>query len=373
MKTLTRTIITLTALSILATAFAQAQTSQLVTPSPAPSQAPPAPATPTPPATPVIPTPPTLPSSSSVDFVVNDLSDLLNDLSWNTRSDTAGTVLVIPSEQTTAEDLITINEDMNVMTRIFEKNLEQERITTVSRSMFISDRYSYGTLLGSSRGRIQSMYLQGFGALFLMKVDFPLTPPSDVQEKQQESQKAEEGDPVWRQIRQEMYEPQKVERRRKTDRLEEKYDAEKVENLKTTLIKTLKHAANIQCLKPDESVILTVIGKGGSIGTTITAARVLPGENQIIVQEKTPDGKMITKLMTGNALDDVGLSSPVILVIRTKKSDIDGFAKGDLDFEMFRQRVQLLTYPLLGGVEGENRNLFDDYYRARSTGSSNMR
>ena len=70
-----------------------------------------------------------------------------------------------------------------------------------------------------------------------MKVDFPLTPPPDMQDEEKKTQKAEGGDPVWRKMRQEMYEPEKVDRRRRTDRPEEKYDAEKVENLKTTLIK----------------------------------------------------------------------------------------------------------------------------------------
>ena len=130
-------------------------------------------------------------------------------------------------------------------------------------------------------------------------------------------------------------------------------------------------AANIRSLKPDESVILTIIGKGGPTGTTIVATRMLPGEDQIVIQERTADGKMITKMATVSALNDIGLSSPAILVIRTKKSDIDEFAKGDLDLEKFRQRVQLLTYPLLGGVDGNN-NPLDIYYRLNTTGYSNM-
>jgi len=388
MKTLTHTIITIVALSLLAVGvvsagntsdeeiqaavdvqvkkakteivpvLAQAQTSQPIAPSPAPSP------------TPAVPTPPALPSSAPVDLVSNDL---FRGLSFGSRSGSAGTVLVIPSEQTTTEDLLTINEDMNVMSRIFETNLEQDRIATARSSIFISRGDVILPLLGGGRSEIQSMYLQGFGALFLLKVDFLLAPPPDVEEAEQETQKAEEGDPVWREVRQQIYEPEKVDRRRKTDRQEEKYDAEKVENLKTTLIKTLKHAANIRSLKPDESVVLTVVGKGDVTGTTITNARVLHGENQIIVQERTAGGKMVTKMVTGPSIEDIGLSSPAVLVIRTKKSDIDEFAKGDLDLEKFRQRVQLLTYPLLGGANGGDRDLFDDYYNRSRSRSRNMR
>jgi len=363
MKTLTHTIIALVVLSILAADFAPAQTSQPAAPVipsvPSPSPAPPMP-------TP----PPTIPAS--VSDVNNVIYNLTKAISLGSRSGSDGTVLVIPSEQTSTEDLIKINEDMNVMSRIFEKNLEQDRITTVTSSIFVSRRDLILPLLGGGRSEIQSMYLQGFGALFLLKVDFPLSPPPDVQEEEKEIQKTEEGDPVWQQIRQEMYEPDKVDRRHRTDRPESKYDAEKVENLKTSLIKTLKHAVNIRNLKPNESAILTVIGSGGSTGTTITSARMLPGENQIIISEQVADGKMITKVVPGTSLDNIGLSSLAILVIRTKRSDIDEFAKGDLDFDQFRQRVQMFTYPLLGGADGHGSH-FNPYMQFRSTGSSSAR
>jgi hypothetical protein len=328
----------------LAVALAQAQISQ-----------PAAPVLPTTPAPTVPPesSPSVAASSPSVAAVERNIYELTDTLSFGSQAGSGDMVLVIPSEQTRMEDLIAINEDMNVMSRIFETNLEQGRITTARSGIFVSRRDPFGTLLGGSRGEIQSMYLQGYGALFLLKVDFPLSPSSDVQEEEKEPKKEEQGDPVWQQMRREIYEPENVSRRHKTDRPEEKFDPEKVENLKTTLIKILKHATNIRSLKPDESVVLTVTGSGGSTGTkVITATRA--GENQVLVQQRDSDGKMITKLIQGTAkeLNDIGLSSPMILVIRAKRSEIDAFAKGELDFDKFRGRVQVLTYPLLGGALG---------------------
>jgi hypothetical protein len=269
----------------------------------------------------------------------------------SSRSSSTGTVFVIPAAEIKTEDIITITEDMSVMSRIFGKNLEQAHISTAGGSIFGSRDDRYSMLLRGGGGEIQSMYLQGYGALFLVKVDFPLSPPPQAREEK-ETKKGEEGDPVWDQMRREIYEPEKVDIRRRTDRPESKYDAEKVENLKTTLIKALKHAANIRSLKPDESVILTITGRGEATGRKIATARVLPERNQILVQERTADGKMIDMLVQGNSLDvldDLVLSSPAILVIRTKKADIDEFAKGDLDFDQFRQRTQMLTCPYLGG------------------------
>jgi hypothetical protein len=308
---------------------------------------------------PDVPVPPTIPTRTApspltplppVAAVDQSIYELTNALSFGSQAGSGDMVLVIPSGQTSTEDLIAINEDMNVMSRIFETNLEQGRITTSRSGFFISRRDPFGTYLGGGRGGIQSMYLQGYGALFLLKVDFPLSPSSDVQQEEKEPKKEEQGDPVWRQTRREIYEPENVSRRHKTDRPEEKFDPEKVENLKTTLIKTLKHATNIRSLKPDESVILTVTGSGGSTGAKIIAA-TRAGENQVLVQERDADGKTITRLIQGTELNDIGLSSPAILVIRAKRSEIDAFAKGELDFDKFRARVQVLTCPLLSGAD----------------------
>ena len=300
----------------------------------------------TPPAPVTTPTPPTLPA-------VSRHLDNLTALSFGPRAGSGDMVLIIPSEQTSTENLIAINEDMNVMSRIFETSLEQDRIAT-ARSNFFGPRYDpFGMLLGGSRSEIQSMYLQGYGALFLLKVDFPLSPPSNAQEDEKEPKKEEQGDPVWQQMRQEMYEPAKVDnRRRRTNQPEEKYDVEKVENLKTTLIQALKHAANIRSLKPDESVILTVTGSGEITGTKIITANVSGSNQEVIVQEKNADGRTTMRIVKGNAFDDIGSSSPTILVIRAKRSEIDAFAKGEVDFNQFRGRVQVLTYPLLSGAVG---------------------
>ncbi len=98
----------------------------------------------------------------------------------------------------------------------------------------------------------------------------------------------------------------------------------------------MKHAANIRALKPDESVILTVIGKAGQSATSV------------FVGTKT------------------GFLPPRILTIRAKKSDIDAFAEGKLSFDQFHQKTQLLSYPYLGGNIGggpsrSSRTRMSDY------------
>jgi hypothetical protein len=255
-------------------------------------------------------------------------------IAYGSRSGSASEVLVIPSAEITTEDIATITEDMNIMSRIFEKNLQQAQIQVNSMFFTSSDPFQ---VFSWAKPSTQGMYLQGYGALFLMKVDFPLSPGPQVEEKQEAQQEKEEDvDPVWTEMKRDMYEPQET-RKEKSKSPKKEYDAEKVENLKTTFIKSLKHATNIRSLKPDESVILTITGSHHSSG--YKSIRTIPGSDEVIVIDKNNK----TQIISGKQIGDIGLSLPTVLVIRAKKSDIDRFAKGDLDFDQFQQAVQVLT------------------------------
>ncbi len=41
---------------------------------------------------------------------------------------------------------------------------------------------------------------------------------------------------------------------------------------------------------------------------------------------------------------EMSVPSTTVLTIRAKKSDVDAFAKGELDFEQFQQKVQIFMY-----------------------------
>jgi hypothetical protein len=243
------------------------------------------------------------------------------------------------------------------MSRIFEGKLNQIRYDRSNVNwMFSENRWisePYGMLFSSGSNKTGRMYLQGYGALFLMNVDIPLSAPPEAEKQEQKDPEKENIDQVWEKTRQEIYEPQKTGRRTiSAERKQAKYDAEKVENLKTTLIESLKHAANIRILKPDESVILSITGSVTS--DKIVSVQALPGTNQTLVIQES-EGKKITRVYEGGLPDGIGISSPTVLVIRAKKSDIDSFAEGGLNLDSFRQRVQILSYPLLSeNVKGSS-------------------
>ncbi len=255
----------------------------------------------------------------------------------------SGAVLVIPAAQMKVEDLAAITADMSVMSRIFDKKLSQARLTTRGSWPIGFDPLA---ALGRSSGAIEAIYLEGYGALFLMRVNALLSPPP---EAQQEKETEEDTDPLWTQTIQEMYATEEADRPRlRTARPEEKYDAEKVEDLKETLIKTLKHAANIRNLKPDESVILSVTGKAGQSATR-TTTRSSYGRS-IMISSTGRRGDRSSMVRRAPGVPTVAASLlPTVLTIRAKKADIDAFANGTLSFNQFSQKILLLSYSYLGG------------------------
>ncbi len=239
------------------------------------------------------------------------------------QSGSGGGVLVIPADQMKVENLAVVTEDMSVMSRIFSQKLDQSNVLT-ARGRLVGALNPY---FGRGNSKTEAIFLEGYGALFLMKVNMLLSAPPEAQQKKEIK---EDTDPVWSQMRREMYEPEKVGRSRTNDRTEEKYDAEKVESLKTNLIKTLKHATNIRALKSDQLVILTVIGDGSRSASTITRSY------SYIYNSRSTGRRRMVQTAPGNGTASL---QPTVLTICAKKSDIDAFAKGELDYDQFRKRT----------------------------------
>lgn len=265
-------------------------------------------------------------------------------------------VTVIPAQKLGPENLLNINEDMNIMSRILLNKLNPQPRGTLGGWNLFADQWVYGQTLGLANNKFSSMYLQGYGALFLMTVDFPLSAPPETQEKPQEPNEGEV-DQVWQQTRQQIYEPQVASTtstgtrtgaatisRTRAAQPQTKYDAEKVDNLKTTLVTTLKHASNIRALKPDESVTLRVTGPEPS--TKIVSIKTQ--EKQTLITYES-NGVLYTASMANDPEYLKKITIPIAIVIRAKKSDIDAFAKGELSLDKFRDTVEVFSYPLLSG------------------------
>jgi hypothetical protein len=263
-------------------------------------------------------------------------------------------VLVIPNTEIKTEDLVEITQDLQVMAHIFHKIFTGPRLT---EGIFIK----YDDFFGRGSPATEAVYLQGYGALFLQEVNIPLSSPPRAKETQKD-ESTQKADSVWNQAKQEIFHPSPYQKTRPNDP-SERYDERKVEELKSRLIRALKHAANMRNLEPDESIILTVIGKGLKSNPLMSYGGYGGGEINAYGGYGGGAGGYGGAgygVGYGSSVDDgasnrssrsryvrtrsVSGSAPTVLTIRAQKSDVDAFSKGDLDYEKFREKVQILTY-----------------------------
>jgi hypothetical protein len=273
------------------------------------------------PVEPVLPSPP-VPPSTGVNVVVPTPAPLVRPKpvsmigTMMSDSDKDGAILVIPTTEMEPNEIDAINEDLSIMARILDKSIGQ-RDTLRSRHTGAEDFLIHMFSTGK-RNLSEALYLRGYGALFLTGVNFPLSPPPDTPEE-----KSEEGvDTVWTQTKQEINTPYEhrladlEEIGRRSRSWAEEYDSEKVEQLKRTITRTLKHATNIRSLQPDESVT-------------------------VVVRGSTPAQKSEIKNAKGNTVE---VDSGEFMTVRAKKSDIDAFATDQIDYDQFSARVKTFTY-----------------------------
>jgi hypothetical protein len=264
----------------------------------------------------------------------------------------AGSVLVVPAGEISIEDLAAANEDMTVMAQIFQNALRQANLALGGHSVGV-----ILPMLGQRLTSAESIYLQGYGALFTINVSFPLAPGPKAEETP-EQQPETDVDPVWDATRRNLFEPPQAGHKHGSDEEREPYSAEKVDNLKTTLITALKHAANIRGLAPDEAVVITITGQ--AVSDKITKIKSPRGTKGVVVVEKSG----ASQVFEGGVPEEVVRAAPTMLMIRARASDISAYAKGDRTLEQFRQNVQVRAYPYLGDGSGSG------YKGVLSTGSA---
>jgi hypothetical protein len=234
----------------------------------------------------------------------------------------AGKALVIRSSESDFKEQTQLEEDLAVMSRILEKAASER-----------SGGQPYGAkVMGidifytPAASPLRSLYLDGYGALFMLHVGFPfLAPPQS--EGQQEKPEA---NTEWEDAKQELYGQRGVGRA--LNAASEPYDEERVNRLREGLLESLKNATNIRGLKPDDSITVCVFG-GPSSGQPKAKA---------YVKRNTGSGEARSEV-----LESGRVGSPMrqtIMTIGVKKSDADAFAKGTMTLEAFRKRAHVVSY-----------------------------
>jgi hypothetical protein len=244
-------------------------------------------------------------------------------------------VLVVPTPDLPAESQAELTEDLSVMCRIFDKSLPA---AGSSVGFAYGDRGdSLRWVIGQQSRGTQGLYLDGYGALFFLRVDYPLAPTQ--KEDAGQAKPKEPVDSVWSQTVREMTgqpqdEPQGAHNA-------PAYDAQKVENLKKTLVKTLAHASNIRLRRPQDAITLVV----GALDDVRVSAHGRSRSAGWGTAKTSP-------VRPGAAPAPAAIRNPAtaMLILRVTKADVDAFAKSQLSLAQFTEKVHVLFSPGVSDV-----------------------
>lgn len=210
-------------------------------------------------------------------------------------------------------DVAELREDLAVMSRILDKNVRE----VASSSSFTAMGINVLTFPGTRPSR--NLFLEDYGVIFALRVNMPLLRAAP--ENPGGEQEKEPVDTAWEEAKKEIFghpvspghgpEPTA-------------YNAHSVDELKETLINSLRNAANIRNL--EDSSFVTIVVSGQPSGAPIREfKRALRFEYQDLI------------------LFNEGEESGSTLVLRAKKADIDQFAQ-DKDLDAFKEKISLVIY-----------------------------
>jgi len=249
-------------------------------------------------------------------------------------------VLVVPTPDLPVENQAELTEDLSIMCRIFDKSVPAAGNNI---SFWYGDRADAFRYVLAQQGRgTQGLYLDGYGALFFLRVDYPLA-PTQMQEAAQ-AKPNEPVDSVWSQTVREMSgqsaeEPQ-------ANRNTPVYDAQKVENLKKTLVKTLAHASNIRLRRPHDAITL-VVGALDEAKAPVYALDEAKAPVYGRSRSTSTTRPMVVRpgATVGGAQPGARHPAPALMILRVTKADVDAFARKQMMLGEFTQKVQILFSP----------------------------
>jgi hypothetical protein len=245
-----------------------------------------------------------------------------------------------------------LEEDMAIMTHILDKAVAERS----SEDQFGHVAMGINVAFAPGDGPTRSIYVDGYGALFFLNVNFPLLPPPV--DKNVEKEKAPK-DSAWEEAKEEVYGQPAAKSWPSAPQVE--YDAAKVTALKGALLDALKNASNIRNVRLDESITVCVIGAplrapvrvsinskggGGFGGSGGGGSQNSSAGGGFGAWSGSGDsGETYDRMVfLSNGGNDDASGNRTTLTIRVKKADCEAYAHGNLTTEEFRKRAVITVY-----------------------------
>jgi hypothetical protein len=181
---------------------------------------------------------------------------------------------------------------------------------------------------------VRPMYIDGLGALFMIKVNFPLIGPAP---KEEEKVADPAANSEWDKAKRELF-AEKSTRSTYREKASTPFNSAQVDALKVELTTVLKQAANIRGLGPDEFVSISVFGHPAPVHL------VEQETSQRQSQQLSWPNREVPGFSSQSYYASAGSGAGTVLTIRAKKADIDAFNNGRLDPDGFKAKVQSASY-----------------------------
>ena len=253
-------------------------------------------------------------------------------------------VVVVPAGQIEEPQIAQLAEDLSIMSRVLEKALRQ----AVGEGQAPAMGSAFAPLLGGQEP--QAFYLAGWGAVFATSVGFPLTG----REEAQQERAVEEPQSLWDETKREMQggPPSGGFGSNPFDwsagapggaaafgvgppagTVWPRYDAARVEQLKTALLEALREASHIREMAEGDSVVV-IAWAAPEVGAFYNLAT---RTDQLAVTWTTPPWVATSRKAPVPGAFSAGARA--VLTVQAKRGDIDAFAAGKLTLEEFRKRA----------------------------------
>lgn len=238
--------------------------------------------------------------------------------------------LVLPGA-TGTQDMAGIKEELVIMDRVLAKALhpESERRTNPFR-------FEFGSVQLGGRSDLDALYLDGYGALFLLEVDYPLVADPSVPAEKEAAVAPKDDD--WAKARREVRgESDPDDSYRLPDAVfppaaPKPFDAARVEGLRSRLLGALQQAHHLQCVREGETVTLVVSGAPpANPPVRRTRSRSTAG---------SPGPDLRAREMRA---EGPGIRPGSVMTLRVKKSDLEALRSGRLNAEEFATKVTIST------------------------------
>ncbi|MHC4553455.1 MAG: hypothetical protein ACYSUT_11950 [Planctomycetota bacterium] len=228
-------------------------------------------------------------------------------------------VLLIPQKPLNAKTAGQLSEDMQVMLMIL-KNAAEPELMMENPARGGGGRWNPASFFGArSLPTSKAIWLESYGMIFTLAVDFPLVSMNGGEEKPPETAQ-EKKDEVWNRSKNRLKGLDEPDHNKDEDTVV--FDPDKAEKLQKKLTESLKHASNIRNLAAKDRVVVVV-------------RSVINGDPPF--------------LHAGHDFGEIDEKTAVpvptsVMTIQAEKQDIDAFADGKIDLKAFTKKVTAVTY-----------------------------